>query len=221
MSHAALPKGHDNPRVISQRTTLDDNQSTRTDFTYTSDGTGNVRQASEYGFTGELIRSTTTNYLHETNSNYANLNLTNLPASVSITDGSGTEVSRTEYTYDGYALTSYGGSILNQDPAYNAGFTTRGNPTSVRRNPSVTTSMRYDVAGNLVSMTDARGNTTTTSFSSGTSYTFPQSVTNALGHATSFSWFQYQIFENGTWVYFYNGDQSSKTDPNGVVVLRS
>jgi len=122
----------DNPRPTSKKVTLDNGQYTHTDFTYTSDGTGNVRQTTEYGFAAEVIRRTTTNYLHETNPAYAALNLVNLPSSISITDAAGTEVSRTEYAYDVSVLTSYA-SVLNHDSAYGSTLATRGNATSVRR----------------------------------------------------------------------------------------
>ncbi len=208
----------DNPRVTSRKVMLDDNQFAHTDYTYTTDGTGNVRTVSEYEFGGALIRSTTTNYLHETNPNYTALNLTGLPTSVSIANGTGTEVSRTEYTYDDYPLTIYG-SILNQDPAYNGSFPTRGNQTTVRQyyregSRYVTSSAHFDVAGSAVSSTDARGNTTSVVYSSSCSYAYPQTVTNALGHVTTFAWWTYRDSNS---VYFINGDLQSTTDPNGVV----
>ncbi|MGI0015055.1 MAG: hypothetical protein ACREBU_16680, partial [Nitrososphaera sp.] len=82
-----------NPRVTSQTTTLDNGLSTRVDTTYTTDGTGNVREIIENGFSGSALRWTVTNYLHETNSVYTGLNMTDLVSSTSVRNGVGVEVS--------------------------------------------------------------------------------------------------------------------------------
>jgi RHS repeat-associated protein len=209
----------DNPNPTSQTETLENGQYTHKDFTYTTDGSGRIRQVSEYGFAGELMRRTTTNYLYESNPNYAALNLIALPSSVSIADSNGIEVARTEYVYDAYPLTGYG-TILNQDPAYGTSFLTRGNVTDVRRllkesSRYVSSSTRYDVAGNAVSATDARGNTATTVFSSDNHYAYPVSVSNALNHVSSFT---YWTYTDSNYVSFINGDLKTVTDPNGVLV---
>ncbi len=64
-----------------------------------------------------------------------------------------------------------------------------------------TTLMQYDSYGNLTSITDARGQTTTTTYET-TCYTYPQTITNALGHIQEFS---YDV---------KTGQILTKTDPN-------
>ncbi|UCB57641.1 MAG: VCBS repeat-containing protein [Candidatus Omnitrophota bacterium] len=52
---------------------------------------------------------------------------------------------------------------------------------------NLVTTMEYDEYGNCISTTDARGNKTTTSYEK-VYYTYPESVTNALGHIQSFTY---------------------------------
>src|SRR5207247_1663020 len=129
-----------NPRATRQTVTLDGGASVRKDFTYKSDGSGNIWQVIERPFSSStaVLRTTTTDYYQETNAPYASANLTNLPSVVSITDGTGAEVARTEFGYDEYdaqdPITTYPGTITNHDPAYNSQtITVRGNRTTVRR----------------------------------------------------------------------------------------
>ena len=187
-----------NPRVTSRTTTLDNGLSTRADLEYVADNSTNVRRVSEYGFDAGLLLRTVTGYWREAYPAYATLNLTDLPSSVSVRDPAGAEVSRVEYFYDEYALTGYGGNITNHDPAYGTSFTSRGNASRVRRyyqegGRYVGTTMSYDIVGNMVSTTDARGNTTATTYS--WSYAFPYRVTNALGHVTEYTWSQEPVYD--------------------------
>jgi YD repeat-containing protein len=98
--------------------------------------------------------------------------LRNLPKTQWVsTDGWGNNrVSRTDYGYDEFALLPRS-NITGYDPSYATGVTARGNVTSVTRyadamGPSgaVTTTSHYDIAGNVVSATDAKGNTTNISY---------------------------------------------------------
>jgi YD repeat-containing protein len=189
---------------------------------YATDGTGNVSQATEYKFGNtQILRRTVTAYHHQSNPAYATANMTNLPASVSIQDGYGTEVARTEYGYDDYSLTLYPGPVYNHDTAYDSqGITVRGNPTRVKNKliqegRFLTASSQYDMVGNVVSATDPKNNPPTTrTFSSATNYALPQYLTNALGHQSQQTWKQYT--RNG--YTYYNGDLASTIDPNGAQV---
>jgi RHS repeat-associated protein len=211
----------DNPRPISLTTTLDNGLSMSTDYVYTTDGTGNISQIIQYMFgNANILRTTTFTYLYQSNSSYAAANMITIPASISIADGNGTTVSQTNYGYDEYPLTLYQGPVTNHDTAYeNQNITVRGNRTSIRndfiqQSRFLTTTSKYDMVGNVVSVTDPKNNPpTTTVFSSATNYVLPQSVTNALGQQSQETWVQY--YSN---IYFYNGNLASATDPNGAQV---
>ncbi len=105
-----------NPRPTRRTTTMDDGQSLKTELIYASDGTGNISQTVQYKYGNTVVlRRATTTYRHESNSAYTAANMTNLPAAVSVKDGSGTEVARTEYGYDEYQLTLYQGPVYNHE----------------------------------------------------------------------------------------------------------
>jgi YD repeat-containing protein len=73
----------------------------------------------------------------------------------------------------------------------------RGNPTTVRRQvdfPStrwLTSTRTFDIAGNVRSVTDPRGKTTTATYSSTTGYGFPSEIVNPLDHTTTLTWDQF------------------------------
>ncbi|NWG14297.1 MAG: hypothetical protein HXY20_12255 [Acidobacteria bacterium] len=170
------------------------------------------------------MRRTVTYYWHESHAGYADANLTNLPSSVIVLDGSGVEASRTEYVYDAGALTGYGGSILNHDPAFGTSFVMRGNATSTRRylqeaGRYVASTAAYDIAGNVASTTDAKGNSTSVSYSPAYHYAVQQSVTNALGHVTQYTWSRRAIYEESGQPAGYGPTElASVKDPNNVTV---
>jgi YD repeat-containing protein len=88
----------------------------------------------------------------------------------------------------------------------------RGNVTDTRKlfkegNRYLSTTAHFDIAGNALAVTDPKGNTTATLYDSSSSYAYPVAVTNALGHITSYVWWNYGYF---------NGDLQSITDANGV-----
>ena len=151
------------------------------------------------------------------------------PASI-ITSGSGTRIAETDYSYDGYAVSSMTGTAAHDDTNYTSSYNVRANATTVTKQcfPSCTnavTTYKYDQTGQITSKTDPCGNATcsdmtgtthTTSYgysdnySNGCSGTAPPSQTNAyltnvadaLGHITSYC-------------YGYNdGQLRGSTDPN-------
>lgn len=117
--------GQRNPRVKQVDITNEANQTKSTVFEY-ADLAGNpcqynnVCQTKEYDFAsggGALLRNTVTTYV--TSSSYINNRLLHLVDSVKVISG-GQTVSRTEYKYDEYPLTTYSNnSIVNFDKAYN------------------------------------------------------------------------------------------------------
>jgi RHS repeat-associated protein len=160
-----------------------------TGFTYTESNIptnftaqyGNVLTKSEYdygsGVVGSLLRTTSTSYYALNNSTYLANNLLNLPASVQIKNGGGTQVAYTTYGYDGPGSPQC----------------VCGNQTSVSRWLNTTggylvTNNIYDSTGRLTSTTDPNGNSTTFAYSAGYAGSGPTSVTNALNQTISKSY---------------------------------
>jgi RHS repeat-associated protein len=157
-----------NPRVQQTQVTNEANQTTTTQFDYTS--YNNVWIVKELGFNNEELRRTETTY--ETASQWTGggggtlggpppsaRRLLRLPTSVKIFAGGATQpISWVGYTYDtGQVLTERDGIILYDDPATEY----RGNLIGVTRyinaadpsQGSVVDGKSYDVAGNLVTQT--------------------------------------------------------------------
>jgi RHS repeat-associated protein len=135
---------------------------------------GDALSVSEYdygnGSPGALLRTTTNTYLPFTNSSYLSANLLDLGSSSIITNGSGAQVSKTTYAYDGPSLQS-GGITTQRNTAFN---TTapgiRGNRTSVCRwlnttGANLCTSNVFYDTGMPYTTTDPNGNKTTFAFS--------------------------------------------------------
>jgi RHS repeat-associated protein len=216
---------------------------------YNYDNYNNVTQTREYGFvTGvsmPLLRRTHTDYLtnnlYQGDINYAtdlNIHIRNLPREVNIYNGSGNLVSKTYLDYDRYDAFSIQDcpNIVQHDGAFNTSYGRRGNLTLVTKfatiipgsNPThpIYLHNQYNIAGNVVTTKDGRGNETDIDYSDlygsptgGTdqhippaelggqkSYAFPTKVTNALGHET------YTKYD------YYLGRPVDQSDPNGVDV---
>jgi RHS repeat-associated protein len=126
------------------------------------------------GAPGALLRHTHMDYVKtaayiDTSGAY----LRNLPSQQWVsTDSYGSDkVSLTEYAYDEFALADCP-NITGHDSAYSTGYAMRGNLTSITRyadaaghTGGVTTTMHYDIAGNVVSATDPLGNSATFDYS--------------------------------------------------------
>ena len=185
------------------------------------------------GAAGNLLRRTHTDYLETGNGvNYQTLNPNNsnpdlvatihirdLPVQQSTYDAGGVEKARTTYEYDNYATPLMDRpNISGHDIAISTSYLTRGN-MSARVNLelasalSITTRMEYDIAGNVVSVTDPRNKTTMFDFDDRfgvpdteargnsqapielgvkTTYAFATKVTNPLGH-TVYTQFDYYL----------------------------
>ena len=210
-----------NARPISQTVTLDNEISLTKEMVYSSDGTGNVKQLLEYKFDStEVLRETTYDYLYETSPDYAARRLIRLPTVVSIKDGNGTEVSRTEYAYDEYPLKYYTtGGPGDYDYSYKY-MTIRGHQTSIKRkyieeDRFVTTTIKYDFLGRVVSTTDPNNNTASKEYSvTGSFVTWDH---NALGQDTFYSPSYYFLYDDESQIIenFCNGNIGSIRDING------
>jgi RHS repeat-associated protein len=146
-----------------------------TQYTYDSYGNTTAIEENNY-YTGTLPsgpdRTTTIAYLNTTP--YINALILNRPTSVVVTNSSGTTVAKTLYSYDSSALVSGAvgscpavtGSANHDGTAYGTTNTVRGNVTQIQRLVSgtsnyLTTSMTYDITGQLRTSSDNLGHTTT------------------------------------------------------------
>jgi YD repeat-containing protein len=128
------------------------------------------------------VRHTHTDYLTTNPVNgidytaYTGAHIRSLPTALQIyavnpANGQETLVGRATMAYDQGTLSDCPG-ITGHDSAFSTAYTTRGNPTSMTAYTNATngtgaliTSMAYDIAGNLVQRTDARGKVSTFSYS--------------------------------------------------------
>jgi len=173
-----------------------------------------VAQKQEYDFGASTpTRTTKISYQGDTSTIHYNsqYRMFNRPASVSVYAGSGTgsPISKTNYTYDEYGanycknsvpmLTNITGAINHDDAGHGYGFWARGNVTSISKLISgttyVTSHICYDTLGNATQQVDELGNATnydytenwadTSCIGSGTlTRAFPTTITDALGHRT-------------------------------------
>jgi RHS repeat-associated protein len=175
---------------------------------------GNLLEKQEYvygnGSPGPLLRRTDYTYLAFNNSQYLALNMLDRVASVTVYNGSGTQISQTTYGYDETSPVASG--ISTNHVSLPAG-TLRGNQTSVchwlnTTGGNLCTYTTYYDTGMPYQVTDPLGNVTTYSYSSTyagayvTQTTMPQ--TGSVQHVTS-----------GTYD-FGTGKLTSFTDQSGL-----
>lgn len=139
---------------------------------------GNVTAIREYGFgsyssgdvSAQLLRTTTKTYLHNNlNSPYLAPNIVNKVLKEIVTDNvANLTASQTTYGYDDPASmisTPNLATVPGHDPSYTSSYLLRGNVTSVGKwnnadGTSLTTKYAYDDLGNLRTVTDPKGKTT-------------------------------------------------------------
>ncbi len=150
------------------------------------------------GLPGALVRKTTYNYLHLTNTTYRDPNIADRVTSQAIYDGAGVVKAQTTTSYDGGTPLAASGAPNHDYTNFGTGYLTRGNATLVQRWQNtdgawLNTTNVYDEVGNLRSSTDPGGHTTTYSYVDdwANAYCVPAGVTtfgyvtqstNPLGH---------------------------------------
>ena len=134
------------------RTYNDSNQAASIQYTY--DSNGNATNVSEFDWGNQLKRQTVTTYAGGA---YLTKHILNLPTQILVEDSSSNVVARTNFAYDGSALTAITGAANHDDTDYPSSFLTRGNLTSYTRysNASagtgpITRTLNYDTLGNAL-----------------------------------------------------------------------
>lgn len=178
---------------------------TRTVYDY-DPNYGNVRYEYQYG---DVSISNDELTIYRTYGENQTEWIVGLPINETVYEGTGTsgaKKSETKYYYDQVA--DCDAASTNQTP-------TKGNLTRIERwldggtNPE--TRMAYNSLGNLTCRRDANGNSASIAYDS--TYTFPTSTTNALGHVAETRYYGIDG-ETGNDLY---GQVKSVTDPNGAV----
>lgn len=172
----------------------------RTDTFYNTYGNLTEKDEYAYGFgaAGPIARKTLTTYASLGNG------ITNMPASVTIEDGSSHVKSQTTYTYDQGTVTATSGT-----PQHIAVSGSRGNPTTVsylvQGSTTLSKTYTYYDTGTVNTATDVNSAVTTYTYGSGTSCgnSFATSVSEPMSLSRSMVW-------NCT-----GGVKTSVTDENG------
>ena len=143
-----------------------------------------------------VLRNTHTDYV--TTSAYLNQHIIGLPSARYLYDSDSqgaTPVSKVTFAYDASGSLSSQGEPVQHDSSYGTGFTTRGNSTSVTRwdvttlgdqNPqSVTTTMAYNTAGDLISTSDPLSHQVTISYTDSFATTGTSLPSSTLAYPTT------------------------------------
>jgi hypothetical protein len=200
-------------------------------YTFASQFNRDITQISEWNF---YIGSQPTTPDRTTSITY---NSFNKPLVTAVTDGSQTTTySQTSVTYDSYGsngLTSVTGVTQHDDTNYGVSNTNRGNPTAVQRLVSgsgssavyATTALTYDTTGQVRSVKDPAGNTTSESYSdsfyddAATSTTHSVSTpTNAYLTQVTHPTVGSNNFVSNFSYYYGTGQAAKSTDVNGQVI---
>ncbi len=182
-----------NGTPATQVTILEDN-STQSETDTTFDSNGLLDSMTEYdwgpGAHGGALRTTALSYLNSTN--YTQRNIINRVTTKTIKDGSGTVQYREDTAYDGATITTCPtGVVQHDDTNYGCGMNYRGNPTSITvyKDPvtpaqGVTTSLVYDIFGNVLKTSVSGTQQSQFNFSSATQYAFPDSAVSGPSSGT-------------------------------------
>jgi RHS repeat-associated protein len=189
---------------------------------------GKLLTESEYalgnGGAGGLVRTTVISYLDNANSAYKSKNIVNRPTDIQVKDSGGSVRAETKITYDSTTPTSVAGTANHDDTDYGTGNNIRGNPTVIQRLVSGTTylstNLSYDTTGQVRSIQDSAGNTTSFSYSDNLfndayggppAYTLPK-PTNAYVTTMTLPLIGSATFGN----YWGSGKQAYSQDQNGA-----
>ncbi len=198
---------------------LENNQQSRVATTF--DDFGNLTSLNEYdwgsGGVGPLIRTTTLTY--ETGSAYTSRNIRDRVKTVLVSDSGGTKKAETLIFYDEATLQGTTDVPQHDYTGYPSSFTTRGNPTTIKRWISGTTyaitSLTYNDLGNVLTVADPGGHTTTLSYTDNYSDGISRNSLAYLTQITKPSPFTSQTV---SFKYYYpTGQIHSTTDENGRV----
>jgi len=177
-----------NPRPWAQRTTLDDGKESRREQDV--DANGNATQVREYGYTdpNSPLRTLTVSYLATTP--YTSRNILDRAQSTALHSGGagGPTLMSGGTTYDSTALPSITPAPNMHDPAYDASFLVRGNPTLVTPLGGYLTYTTYDILGKPRTAVDSAGAYHTFGYASSTGYTVPSSGDAGTPIGTSMQW---------------------------------
>jgi RHS repeat-associated protein len=205
-------------------------------YTFDSSNFGNVTQLTEsnfYSSTYAAYRNTTYNYLTNTDNNMVNKKESiwvcagGSACSISSNYAAGTQI-----TYDGATTSSVTGVIDHDDTNFGTSYNARGNPTTVQQmdggtTVAATTTLTYDMTGQVTSSQDNNGNVTKFNYtdsyfkdtSTGPSSTAPAGKTNAF--VTQVTLPQPFNWTLGYGYYLGTSQVATKTDQNGVVTTNS
>lgn len=191
----------------------------------------NPAEVREYGYgsgsPGSLMRKTGYAYLHDGAGSYLDANIVDRVSSITVYDGAGNQASQSTneydvYTRNGQSMTASGAS--HHTSSFNTSYQLRGNLTAVSKwaggNAYITTTYRYDDAGNVISAYDPKGNRTDYDYTDSWNNTsclpagivakaFPTLITNAKNQQTKRN---YNVC---------TGTLASITDPNNKSIQYS
>jgi RHS repeat-associated protein len=237
--NAANDAPPNDPRLVQTLTTLaDSNQVTKQTYAYSADLHNNQTDVYSYNYGAGApptypTRHTHTDYL-STNVvggvtyNYQTdnaIHLRSLPTrskvyAVNPSTGVETLTSDATLAYDQTALTDDPG-IVGLDSAFTVIYRPRGNVTRNSRwintnNTWLNTDMQYDVAGNIIGTTDARGELTQVEYSSIYQYAYPTSIITPIPD-TGNNFCSTTSLESSTSYDLSTGLVTSITDANNKV----
>jgi hypothetical protein len=177
--------GASHVRILRTTTTLPtpggNNVTNKTEMTYADANTSNLASIKEWKFYAGASPAFPTTPDRETDitylatSAYTAKNILNRPLSVSVKDGSGSQVALTNLSYDGGTLTSVTGVTHHDDTNFGTANTVRGNLTQTQRwvssSFSISSTSAYDTTGQLLSNTDFNSNTASFIYNDGSLFT--------------------------------------------------
>jgi YD repeat-containing protein len=199
-TNAAQSTCMSNPQLTTRLTTLTDtNQQSQSLYQY--DQCGNIWDEKDSDWDanapGAVLREIKPVYWYQHESAYAppSANLIRLPWYQDTLDGNGNKVAHSEWYYDQTAPADLT-TLTGHNSTRGAGFTApRGNVTYRGQwlntsNSEMATSYAYDIAGNVLSVTDPNNHSASISYGDNYSdgqnrntFAFPTAVTNALGQS--------------------------------------
>ena len=226
-----------NPRVTETDITDDASNLKRTTISYSGlalpSGTtcsvpSDVKEYASDGTT--VLRKTHTDYV--TTSSYLNQHIIGLPSARYLYDSDtqgATPVSKVTFGYDAAGSLSSPGEPVQHDSSYGTGFTARGNSTSVTRwdvttlgnqtPQSVTSTMSYNTAGDVISTSDPLSHQVTISYTDSFAATGTTLPSSTLAYPTTIT---DADSKSSTVQYDYDlGVAKVTTDPKGATLTKT